>query len=221
VTEAEWLACEDPVALLKFLRSSRKASERKLRLFGCACVRLVWLLLGEEPPMAVEAAERFADGSVTKAALHRARRGVREERRGLVAAEAGMRPRWGAYWLAEVVASNNAYGGVIDEMRRLFDILLLEANEWSTICGLLRDVSGRLPFRPIPRLHAAWLRWSDGAILKLAQAIYEDRAFDRLPVLADALEEAGCTDGDLLGHLRGPGPHARGCWVLDLLLGKE
>jgi hypothetical protein len=55
----------------------------------------------------------------------------------------------------------------------------------------------------------------------LAQAIYEDRAFDRLPVLADALEDAGCTNSDLLGHLRGPGPHARGCWVLDLLLGKE
>jgi hypothetical protein len=58
-------------------------------------------------------------------------------------------------------------------------------------------------------------------IPKLAQAIYDDRAFDRLPVLADALEDAGCTDPDFLGHLRGPGPHVRGCHIVDLLLGRE
>ncbi len=56
---------------------------------------------------------------------------------------------------------------------------------------------------------------------KLAAAVYEERAFDRLPLLADALEDAGCTNAELLGHLRGPGPHARGCRALDLLLGKE
>jgi hypothetical protein len=55
----------------------------------------------------------------------------------------------------------------------------------------------------------------------LAPGIEEEQAFDRLPVLADALEEAGCTDADILSHLRGPGPHVRGCWVVDLLLGKE
>ena len=55
---------------------------------------------------------------------------------------------------------------------------------------------------------------------KLAQAIYEERDLRRLPVLADALEDAGCEDADLLGHLRGPGRHVRGCWALDLVLGK-
>jgi hypothetical protein len=69
-------------------------------------------------------------------------------------------------------------------------------------------------------VYPVWLCWHGGTIPKLAQAIYDERAFDRLPVLADALEEAGCTDADLLGHLRGPGPHVRGCWALDLLLGK-
>jgi hypothetical protein len=54
----------------------------------------------------------------------------------------------------------------------------------------------------------------------LASAVYTERAFDRLPVLADALEEAGCVDADILSHLRGAGPHALGCWCLDLLLGK-
>jgi hypothetical protein len=55
----------------------------------------------------------------------------------------------------------------------------------------------------------------------LAQAIYDDRAFDRLPILADALEEAGCDTADILAHCRGPGPHVRGCWVVDLILGKQ
>jgi hypothetical protein len=65
------------------------------------------------------------------------------------------------------------------------------------------------------------LAWNDDTVPKLAQAIYEERAFDRLPVLADALEDAGCTNEDLLVHLRGPGPHLRDCWALDLLLGKS
>jgi hypothetical protein len=70
-------------------------------------------------------------------------------------------------------------------------------------------------------LHPSWLRWDDGTIPKLAQAIYDERAFDHLPVLADALEEAGCANADILAHCRGPGEHVRGCWVVDLLLGKE
>jgi hypothetical protein len=58
-------------------------------------------------------------------------------------------------------------------------------------------------------------------VKKLAAAIYDDTAFDRLPILADALEEAGCHDAEILAHCRGPGPHVRGCWVIDLLIGKE
>jgi hypothetical protein len=62
--------------------------------------------------------------------------------------------------------------------------------------------------------------WRTPAVLQLAQALYDDRAFDQLPILADALEEAGCTSRDVLDHCRGPGPHVRGCWVVDLVLGK-
>jgi hypothetical protein len=61
---------------------------------------------------------------------------------------------------------------------------------------------------------------NDGTVVKIAQAIYDDRAFDRLPVLADALEDASCNEAAILSHLRGPGPHVRGCWVVDLLLGR-
>jgi hypothetical protein len=67
----------------------------------------------------------------------------------------------------------------------------------------------------------AWVAWNEGTVVKLTQGIYDDRAFDRLPVLADALEEAGCTNAEILAHCREPGPHVRGCWALDLLLEKE
>jgi hypothetical protein len=83
----------------------------------------------------------------------------------------------------------------------------------------VREVFGN-PFRPVA-VNPAWLAWNGGTVPKLAAAIYDKRAFDRLPVLADALEDAGCSDPDLLGHLREPRPHARGCWAVDLLLGKE
>jgi hypothetical protein len=80
----------------------------------------------------------------------------------------------------------------------------------------LREIFGN-PFRPVI-LNTAW---RTSTVTALAQAIYEDRAFDRLPILADALEDAGCTDADILGHCRGGGEHVRGCWVVDLVLGKE
>jgi hypothetical protein len=65
----------------------------------------------------------------------------------------------------------------------------------------------------------AWLSWNGGAVAALARAIGEDRRWEDLPILADALEEAGCTDAEILGHCREPGEHGSGCWVLELLLG--
>jgi hypothetical protein len=84
---------------------------------------------------------------------------------------------------------------------------------------LLREVFGN-PLRPIV-VDPSWLSWNDSTIPKIAQAIYDERAFDRMPILADALKEAGCTNADILNHCRQPGEHVRGCWVVDLLLGKE
>jgi hypothetical protein len=85
--------------------------------------------------------------------------------------------------------------------------------------ALLRDIFAN-PFRPVA-LDPGYLAWSGGSIPKLAQSIYEDRAFDRLPILADALLDAGCDDEELMGHCRSDGPHVRGCWGIDLILGKE
>jgi hypothetical protein len=67
----------------------------------------------------------------------------------------------------------------------------------------------------------AWLAWEGGTVAKMARAIYEERTFDRLPILADALEEAGCENEEILNHCRRPSEHLRGCWALDLILGKE
>ena len=72
--------------------------------------------------------------------------------------------------------------------------------------------------RWLPELDPSWLT---STVIALAEGIYSDRAFDRLPILADALEDAGCDHADILAHCRGDGPHARGCWVVDLILGKE
>jgi hypothetical protein len=85
--------------------------------------------------------------------------------------------------------------------------------------ALLRDVFGN-PFRP-EAIETSWLTWQNHTITKLAQSIYDDRSFEQLPILADALEEAGCANPLILDHCRQPGLHVRGCWVVDCLLGKE
>jgi len=79
----------------------------------------------------------------------------------------------------------------------------------------MREIFGN-PFHPVTADPA----WRTATVVSLATAIYDDRAFDRLPILADALEDAGCTNADILNHCRQPGEHVRGCWALDLLLEK-
>jgi hypothetical protein len=91
-----------------------------------------------------------------------------------------------------------------------------EAKEREAQVPLLRDIFGN-PFRPVT-LEPAWLT---SEVKTLAQTIYNDRTFERLPELADALAGAGCSNPDILSHCRGPGPHVRGCWVVDLVLGKR
>jgi hypothetical protein len=93
------------------------------------------------------------------------------------------------------------------------------AKEQKVQSDLLRDIFGN-PFRP-PTIDPVWITRNGGAVPKLAQAIYAQRRFQDLPVLIDTLEEAGCTNADILAHCRQPGGHVRGCWVVDLLLGKE
>jgi hypothetical protein len=81
---------------------------------------------------------------------------------------------------------------------------------------LLHDIMGN-PFHPV----SCNPEWRTCTVVALANQMYNSRDFSAIPILADALEDAGCTEADILGHLRGPGPHVRGCWVLDLLLDKK
>jgi hypothetical protein len=108
---------------------------------------------------------------------------------------------------------------------RLLGMHLDELGRMAGDLTVLRDAARRSsPCGHPPRAVAvdpAWLEWEGGTVPKLAESIAGESAFERLPILADALEDAGCTDAHLLGHLRGPGPHAPGCWALDLLTGKE
>jgi hypothetical protein len=92
-----------------------------------------------------------------------------------------------------------------------------------TMCALIRDIFGN-PYRApaaIDLAWLAWLAWHDGTILNLARTMYANKRFHDLPVLGAALDEAGCADAVLLAHCRGPGPHVRGCWAVDLVLGKN
>jgi hypothetical protein len=227
MTEAEWRASTDLLVMLVFLRG--KVSERKSRLFACACCRLVWHLLPDHCRRLVEAVERYADNETRPGDLAALFAGYHPHRAaapgvpgGNQAAEAvghlGWQSRRGTdaggerHWLTSGDVARSAAESLAKS------IPWREARRLER--RLLQDICGPLPFRPVSA-DPSWLSWNGGTVPKVAKAIYQERAYDRLPVLADALEEAGCTDQEVLEHCRGPGPHARGCWVLDLLLGKE
>jgi hypothetical protein len=230
VTEEEWLECTDTPGMLAFLRG--KASERKLRLFACACCRPIWHLLTDESSRkAVEVAERYVDNLATRNELRSTRkRALRAGKDDLSrhAAAAGAstcsKSAFGAAHNGHLHAIEAEAGMLLRETRpQTRDAFgaYIRAREtgFRRTSILLREVVNN-PFRPA-RLDVAVLAWNGGTVVKVAQSIYDDRAFDRLPVLADALEEAGCTDPRILAHLRGTGLHVLGCWALDLLLGKE
>jgi hypothetical protein len=205
MTEAEWLACSEPRPMLEFLRG--KASERKLRLFAVACCRRIWhLLTDERSRKAVEVEERKAEGQITETELAEI----------IYDADA---PHDAPYflssnaWFAATACSSDA---AWDAAKRESDPLVAGDIQHDAQAALLRCIFGN-PFRSIA-LDPAWMT---GTVSALAQAIHNDRAFDRLPILADALEDAGCTNADILSHCRQPGEHCRGCWIVDLLLAKE
>ena len=222
MTEDEWLTCTDPEKMLGFLEG--RASERKLRLFACACCRRIWrLLVDERSRQAVELSERFADGQATSeelaAAAYAATGAVHDRQGGSNApAYAAADPTTIGAFIAADYADAAASAAVRDAMRtepwRSTTIRNVEERHQTL---LLRDLFGPLPFRPIA-LNPSSLTF---AVKGVAQALYADRPFDQLPVLADALEDAGCDNSDILRHCRGRGPHVRGCWALDLILGKE
>ncbi len=213
MTEAEWLICTDPTPMLEFLRG--KASERKLRLFFCACCRGKRYTVCPQGMAAVAVAEAFGDGLAGEK--------VRADTERLIQSFLSDEGDWSAYSLIAWALHRPMGGSYPLNYVMMWAIpMVIQAHLASSdeITSLLRDILGPVPFR-----HAAnepsLLKCSDSTIVKLAQAIYDERSFGRMRELADALEAAGCHDAEILGHCRGPGPHVKGCWVVDLLLGKS
>lgn len=228
-TERAWQQSTMPSSLLLTLKGKRLP--RRRRLFAVACCRR-WLqeMLDPESRHAVEVAERYVDGLADRDELEAAYRTAQEVavRRLMpchTAAESNSGELWSVWRLSHVAQLTCAPSGIedaaIELLKRAVHLGSVHENQEKRVqSGYIRDIFGN-PFRPPPAIEPSWLYWNDGIVPKLAQAIYDDRAFDRLPILADALEEAGCTNADMLNHCRQPGEHVRGCWVVDLLLGKS
>src|SRR5262245_21392214 len=221
MTEAEWLACDDPRPMLTFLW--KKVSARKLRLFACACCRSVWdLLVDERSRSGIERAEWHAEGLIGKPELYSTCRDA-----SAASDELEVECTEGAGVEAEMRenAAEMAWS-VTAAWQHVFEapgIARYCSNGQTDVIALLRDVVGN-PFRPASLDPA----WRTPTVASLAQATYEERRLPsgelepaQLAILADALEEAGCADDTILSHLRSAGPHVRGCWALDLILGKE
>lgn len=230
MTESEWLKCTDPTLMLAFLRG--KVSDRKFRLFLVAsCRRLFDLFPDLHCREAIKIAERYADCEVSAEKLQFAWRSIR---RSSTASRRDFRRTAGkptalafVLWLANLTVvpepvhtmwTGQAYWFLTAAERYgLAD--RLNANE----PALLRDIFGN-SLCPVC-INPTWLT---PTVTSLATAAYDERMLPsgeldaaRLAILADALEEVGCENADILTHIRGPGPHVRGCWVVDLLLGKE
>jgi hypothetical protein len=216
MTEAEWLACSNPIPMLDSLGD--KASDRKVLLFACGCLRQVWPILSDERSRrAVEVAERLVDA---KKAKKREFRNIRLDAERV--AQSTSSTCLSAYYAARVAVSLPRR---LPFSRRLgaryypgIDSLVNVLDERLSLGDVLRDVFGN-PFHCVT-VDPVWLSWNGGTVLNLAQTIYDERRFGDLPILADALEDAGCDNANILSHCRDPGEHSRGCWVVDLLLGK-
>jgi hypothetical protein len=205
MTEDSWHSCQEPDQMLAFLGDS--ATPRKLRLLDVACCRRVWRHLSERGRRLVRVLEEYADGEATEAELVWA---VHEQDEFTDDGDVSR------YKAADIAADPD--GNAPEEESW--------ACELASQTQLLRDLFG-IPFRPRV-LAPAWLSWGGGVAPHMAEEAYRLRNLPtgtldngRLAVLADALEEAGCADEAMLGHLRLQGAvHVRGCWVVDLLLGK-
>jgi hypothetical protein len=238
MTEAEWVACADPERMLAFLVPRERGrparvSDRKVRLFEVACCRRIWPLITGGPwREAVVLAERYADGEVgdrgRRAAASKARptqmlMGLPTLNAGVAALRTTEKTCGKTYFLgnasaAVAYAANRSDRPFAQGVR----YRAARSTEMNAQVGLARCVFGN-PFRPVTMAPA----WRTPDVIGLAQAAYENRILpsggldqQHLTILADALEDAGCSDRALLDHLRGPGVHVRGCWAVDALLGK-
>lgn len=231
MTEGDWLASADPEdiyrpnpsiqpeRMLQFLRVHRRADKtkhgrRKLRLFACGCCRRFWPSLSEESREALDIAERFADGEASKKDLGYAWRiSVRQYGRGPRTADgiAGHVVEASAMTAAALVPMV-CYSVVASTPKQPHELWSEKFQQAAVVYDLFSN-----PFRTTAADASSRFSVVD-SIRELAEHIYQSRRFDDLSDLAMELEQAGCTDTDLLEHCRQP-EHFRGCWLLDALRG--
>jgi len=212
MNEAEWLASTDPIGMLSCLAG--RASQRKLRLFACACCRHIWEWLPDDATRdLVAAVEDNPDGTFS-------------EFEALVASSRSKRLDDGGYSAVKHLGRSFSNVGPLDGAFHVaLEVLSRMREEDKAVAeevaqaALLRDLFGN-PFHPAA-IDLGWLAWNDGVVPALARSIYVQRDFGRLPALAYALEGAGCDDASMLAHCSARNPHVRGCWVVDLLLGRQ
>jgi hypothetical protein len=190
---------------------------------------LIWPLLADNRlRRAVEVAEAFADGLAGVEELAQAREpalalGLAEgeilgRTRSDMPEWAALRDSWRAAHAAACAAGED-FGVPGNACHYAAQDGKGRDTEDAGQAKLLREILGN-PLRQVV-VDPVWLHRNNGTVRKLAQAIYDERAFERMPILADALEDAGCSSEEVLGHCREPGQHVPGCWLLDLVLGKE
>jgi hypothetical protein len=247
MTKKEWLACKEPDDLLEFLRD--RASDRQFRLFMCACCRRFLALMPRKPKhdlrlceKYVAYGEQFAEGLITweemAAALDEteyanvshegylaalaARQATYKEvagctrpmlrGRNLIAHPASSASEYSRTVIGRLQANNmTAKGSTAIAKKRTATIA-----EKRYQIALLHDIFDN-------RFHPVTLDKSrlSSTVIDLARTIYGENAFDRMPILANALQDAGCASKEIINHCRSEGPHVRGCWAVDLILGKE
>lgn len=237
MSEADWLGCDDPERLVDWLTTvtlcsacgERKGmwfdpcvgcgsrnyapmlSDRKQRLVGCACCRSAWgLLPSEAQERAVEAAERFAEGRAERDAMRRAWQGSSPP--GSAAAS--------QYAFEACGVAKQLLGHARPLLRRLHGSRGLEGRMREVqlgLCEAIRDVAG-YPLRPAA-IAPGWLA-AGSQVRAIAEGIHAEGRYGEVPVLGDALQDAGCDDAEILGHAR-RATHYRGCWLVDAILGKS
>ncbi|WP_232068401.1 hypothetical protein [Gemmata obscuriglobus] len=230
VTEAEWLSADDIWPMKNYLWETGKYSSRKYRLAGCGIYRLIRSgTFSDQESRLLDLAEAFADDP-SFAVQVRAYADKADEIPGTFPFEVCWPPdhgRYGSETVARVVSFMQ--DRLADQWWELHPTQDDDEDEAQTEAGrcyrrqanavgatILREVLGN-PFHPVDLDP----EWRTQKVLAFARQMYESREFCTMPILADALQDAGCDSDDILDHCRGPGPHVRGCWVVDLVLGKE
>ncbi len=222
MTEAEWLTPGDLSEHVKFLWAQKRT--RKLRLFGVGCCRPLepWMY---DPVMqeALLCAERLADGNLSDSTMVKWRQKVQraEDARKPATNEQDATRQRTVYWTVRSVCHDNRFSCYADSWTTLVRDREVFGEEFvrrgtAFAHATLLEVFGN-PFRRLTFPQ----EWLTSTVVALASQMYKSRDFSPMPILADALQDVGCDNDDILTHCRGSGPHVRGCWVVDLVLGKE